>query len=173
MAGKSELLPNDYIIASGLVFSSDAGFTGITAGSFAYIGITTGALEVLILRRSYNSSESSLVVELFKATFTGGTAARTFNRRLNSAEPQPCTMLKDVTPGTLGTAITGAKLRAAQSGGSSQLEVDGDERRIYLEANTSYVIRFTNTGSGAADIGASLDYRKALKGNWEKVVPSA
>lgn len=173
MGSKAELLPNDFIIASGFVFSSDAGFAGVGAGTAVHIGVLTGSLEVLILQRSYGSSESQLTVELFEATFTGGTPARTFNRRLSSTEVQPAIVHAGVTPGALETAITGTTLRAATSGGSASLQVSGDERRIYLKEGTSYVIRMTNGGSGAAVIGTSFDYRKALKGNWEKVVPSA
>lgn len=173
MGSKAELLPNDFIIASGFVFSSDAVFADVGAGTAVHIGVLTGSLEVLILQRSYGSSESQLTVELFEATFTGGTPARTFNRRLSSTEPQPAVVKYGVTPGPLSEAITGVPLRAATSGGSASLQVSGDERRIYLKEATSYIIRLTNNGSGSASISASFDYRKALKGNWEKVVPSA
>lgn len=162
----------DYVIAQGLVFRSEVGYTGIAADGFAYTGITTGSQEVVILQRNYGSNQSSLAVELFEAGYSGGTPARTFNRRLSSSEPAPGTVMQGVTPGALGNAITGAKLRAGTSTGSASLEVDGDDSRIYLKANTSYVVRYTNTGSGNAEIGNSFDYRKVLKGPWDRIIES-
>lgn len=173
MAGKTELFPGDFIIASGLVFSSEAAASGIAAAGATHIGIIPGANELVILSRSYGSTESAMTIELFEATFTGGTPARTFNRRLSSAEVQPAIVHAGVTPGTLGAAITGITLRAATSGGSAQLQVSGDEKRLYLKAATSYVVRLTNNGAGAATLSAAFDYRRALKGEWERVVVSA
>ncbi|MGL4315328.1 MAG: hypothetical protein ACRCTL_01740 [Pseudomonas sp.] len=78
-----------------------------------------------------------------------------------------------MTPGALGNAITGATLRATSTTGPSSLQVPGDESRIYLKANTSYVMRYTNGGTGVATIGNSIDFRKALKGPWDRAIESA
>lgn len=169
----TEFPVNEYIIASGLTFCSEAAVAGVAAAGTTHIGITTGANEVVVLQRAYSSTESSMTIELFEATFSAGSAARTFNRRLSSTEPAPATVMVGVTPGSLTTPITAANPRAATSGGSAQLQVPGDERRIYLKASTSYVVRLTNNGASAATLAASFDYRRALKGEWEKVVVSA
>lgn len=168
---KNELMPDDYLIAQGLIFRTELAYTGVTASGFAYTGIQTGN-EVVILQRAYSSTESVLTVELFEASFTGGTAARTLNRRFNSTEPNPLTVMQGVTPGTLGTALTGVTLRATTSTGSAQLAISGDDSRLYLKPNTSYIVRYTNGGAGAATIGNSFDYRKTLTGSWEKPIGS-
>lgn len=173
MGGKTELFPNDFILASGLVFSSEAAVSGIAAAGATHIGIMPGANELVILSRSYGSTESAMTIELFEASFSGGTPARTFNRRLSSTEPNPATVMAGVTPGALSSAITGVTLRAQTSGGSAQLQVSGDEKRLYLKAATSYVVRLTNNGTGAATVSAAFDYRRALKGEWERLVVSA
>lgn len=170
----------DYLVAQGLVFRIELGYSGVGAGSYAYTGVTTGNQEVVVLQRSFGSSESVLTAELFEASFSGGTAPNTggtsprlFNRRLSSTEPAPATVLQGVTPGALGNAITAATLRAGSTTGSASLQVSGDESRIYLKANTSYVIRYTNGGAGAASIGNSIDFRKVLKGPWDRAIESA
>lgn len=173
MGGKTELFPNDFILASGLVFSAEAAVNNIASSGTTHIGIMPGANELVILSRSYGSTESAMTIELFEATFTGGAPARTFNRRLSSQEPAPATVMVGVTPSALTTPITGVTLRAQTSGGSAQLQVSGDEKRLYLKAATSYVVRLTNNGAGAATLSTAFDYRRALKGEWERVVVSA
>lgn len=49
----------------------------------------------------------------------------------------------------------------------------GDEKRLYLKAATSYVARLASNWAGAATLSAAFDYRRALKGEWERVVVSA
>lgn len=169
---QTEMLPNDYLIAQGLIFRSEVAYTGIAAGTFAYTGITTGADEVVILQRAYSSTEPILTVELFEASFTLGAAARTLNRRFNSPEQAPGAVMQGVTPGALGNAITGVTLRAATSTGAATLAISGDDSRLYLNPLTSYVVRYTNGGSGSATIANSFDFRKALAGNWERTLGS-
>lgn len=173
MGGKTELFPNDFILASGLVFSSEISVSNIPASGATHIGITTGANELVILSRSYGSTESAMSIELYEADFSVGSPARTFNRRLSSTEPAPAAVLFNVTPGTLGSPITTATLRAPTSGGSAQLQVSGDEKRIYLKAQKNYIVKLTNLGGNSASLSAAFDYRRALKGEWERVVVSA
>lgn len=169
---QNQLAPNDYLAAQGLVWRSEVSFTGVAAAGFAYLGITTGADEVVILQRAYSSSEAVLTVELFEATFTGGTDARTLNRRFKqAAEAKPATVKFGVTPGTLpGAPITGLTLRAGVSTGSAQLAVTGDDSHLYLEAGKSYVVRYTNGGANPANISNSFDWRKVLGGSWERIL---
>lgn len=164
---------DEFVIAQGLVFRAELGYAGIAAAGVAYTGIQTGSDEIVVLQRAYSSSESILLVELFETTFTVGTDPRVLNRRFNSLQVVPATVKQGVTPGALGTAITGVTLRASTSTGSAALSVASDDSRLYLKPNTSYVVRYTNQGAAAATIGNSFDFRKALKANWDGVLVSA
>lgn len=162
---------DQFVIAQGLVFRAELGYSGVTATTgVAYTGITTGPDEICVLQRSYNSSEAALQIDLFEATFTAGTDARVWNRRLSSQRVSPVTIKQGVTPDALGAVITGTVLRAGTTAGIS---LSGDESRLYLKPNTSYVVRYTNLGAGVAVIGNAFDFRKALKGNWDGVLVSA
>jgi hypothetical protein len=164
---------DEFVIAQGLVFRAEIGYSGIGAAGVAYTGITTGADEIAVLQRAYSSSEATLTVELFEATFTVGSTPRLLNRRLASAQVLPATIKQGVTPGALGTAITGATYRAVVSTGQASVAVPGDDSRLYLKANTSYVVRYTNDGGGTAAITNAFDFRKVLKGNWDGLLVSA
>lgn len=165
---------DEFVIAQGLVFRAEIGYTGVLATTgVAYTGVITGADEIVVLQRAYSSSEPKLQVDLFEATFSAGTPARTLNRRLNSGQIIPATVTQGVTPDALGAAITGVLLRASTSTGSAALSIASDDSRIYLKPNTSYVVRYSNLGSGAADISNAFDFRKVLKGPWDGVLVSA
>lgn len=164
---------NEFVIAQGLIFRAEISYAGIGAGAVVYTGITTGADEVAILQRAYSSSEAALTVELFEASFTVGTDPRLLNRRLANLSAAPATVKQGVTPGALTTPITGATYRAVIGTGQASVSVPGDDSRIYLKANTSYVVRYTNGGGNAASISNGFDFRKVLKGNWDGLLTSA
>lgn len=165
---------DEFVIAQGLVFRAEIGFTGVLATTgVAYVGVTTGADEICVLQRAYSSSENTLQVDLFETTFSAGTDPRIFNRRLNSQQAAPAIIKQGVTPGPLTTIITGVTLRAGTTVGTAAISLSGDESRLYLKPNTSYVVRFSNLGSGAATIGNAFDFRKVLKGNWDGQLVSA
>lgn len=164
---------DEYLIAQGLIFRAELSYAGVAAAGVAYTGIATGADEVVILQRSYSSSESTLTVELFEATFTPGGDPRLLNRRLAIASAAPATVKTGVTPGALGAVVTGNTYRASTGTGQTSVTVPGEDNKIYLKANTQYVVRYTNGGSNAATIGNALDFRKVLKGNWEGLLVSA
>lgn len=151
----------DDLVARGYVFRNEIGFTGVASGAAVYMGVTVGQTsELVVLGRSYSSSESVLVVELFEASFTGGTPARRINRRLSSTRTAPADFFIGVTPGALTTVLTGLTLRAGSTAGSASLQLAGDESKLYLKRGTQYVLRFTNGGSGVAAIGAAFDVRE-------------
>ncbi len=164
---------DEFVIAQGLVFRAELAFAGVAAAGFAYTGVTTGPDEIVVLQRAYTSSESILTAELYEASFTGGTPARTWNRRLASANVNPAGVFQGVVPGALGSIITGVTLRAGSTTGSSSVNVPGDESRLYLKPNTQYVVRYINQGAGAATIANGFDFRKVLKGNWDGMLVSA
>jgi len=164
---------DEYVIAAGLIFRAEMSFAGIAAAGLAYTGITTGADGLAILQRSYSSSESILTVELFEATFSAGTDPRLLNRQLAITAPPPATIKQGVTPGALGAALTGNTYRASVGTGQASVSIPGDDSRIYLKPNTSYVVRYTNGGATAATISNAFDFRKSLKGNWDGLLVSA
>ena len=165
---------DEYVVAQGLVFRAELGYTGVSASTgVAYTGITTGADEIAVLQRAYSSSEAILQVELFEATFTAGAAARVLNRRFASQHAVPATVMQGVTPDALTTVITAGTFRASTGTGQASVSVPGDDSRLYLKPNTSYVVRYTNLGINAATIGNSFDFRKTLKGSWDGVLVSA
>lgn len=122
---------DDYLAAQGLIFRTEISYAGIAAAGFAYTGVTTGADEVVILQRAYSSSDTILTVELFEATYSAGSAARTLNRRFANTDPLPATIMQGVTPGTLGAVLTGLTLRAATGTGTAALQVTGDDSHLY------------------------------------------
>lgn len=164
---------DDYLAAQGLIFRAEVSYAAVPAAGPVYTGVTTGADEVVILQRAYSSSDTAMTVELFEATYSAGTPARTLNRRFSNTDPLPATIVQGVTPGALGSPITGVTLRAATGTGTAALQITGDDSHLYLKANTSYVVRYTNGGSQAATLSNSFDFRKALKGNaWDKSLAS-
>lgn len=145
-------------IEQGVVFSAEFGATGVTSGTSVLIGFVTGTRPMIALDRSYSSSESLLTVELFEATFTGGTDIRTLNRNLVIGGTPPVQFKSGVTA-TLVTPITTATFRAGVSTGAAAVAVTSEAARLILKPSTSYVLRITNGGAGAATIGAGFTYR--------------
>lgn len=164
---------DEFVVAQGLVFRAELGFTGVAAAGVAYTGITTGAEEIAVLQRAYSSSEPILQVELFEATYSAGGTARILNRRFASQHAVPATVMQGVTPDALTTVITAGTFRASTGTGQASVSVPGDDSRLYLKPNTSYVVRYTNLGPNAATISNSFDFRKTLKGSWDGVLVSA
>jgi hypothetical protein len=160
-----DITQHDNMIALGLTHRYEVAFVGVASAASAYIGIVTGPEEVVVLGRTYVSDQSVLSVALHEASFTGGADTRHLNRRLSSNSPQPVASMKQgVTPGALGAIITGTKLRSPTSTGNSVLEIHENESKLYLKANTSYVVALTNGGNGTAEIGSSIDMRKVVAG---------
>lgn len=153
---------NEQMISQGYVFRAEYSTTGLAAAGTFHVGLLAGNDEVVIGTRSYSSSEAILTIELFEATYSAGTDPRIFNRRLNSQHIVPATVKVGVTPGTLGTPITAITLRAPGTTGSSSLQLTADDNLLYLKPNTSYVVRLTNGGAAAANIGSAFDFRRAV-----------
>lgn len=159
-----------FLIAQGLLFRAELSYTGVAASGVVYTGILTGADEICVPQRSYSSSEASMQIDLFEATFTAGSDPRVFNRRLSITQVAPATVKQGVTPGTLGTAISSINLRAATAAGTTP---ESDDSLFYLKPNTSYVVRYSNFGSATATISNWFDFRKVLKGGWDGIIASA
>lgn len=159
--------------ALGLVTRFEIG-ASVAAAGFYYVGLTTPVgPQVRVMSRQYSSSESSLTVELFEATWSAGSAVRTLNRNLAVTPTPPLTLLGNVTPGALGSVITGVTIRAATGTGTSAIQISGDESLLLLKANTNYVIRFTNSGGQIATVSAGLDLRQAMPSDYAALAPNA
>jgi len=130
-----------------------------TTGTY-YVGLTTPNAPIRVMGRAYSSSESPLTIELFEATFSAGSNTRTLNRDLSIATSPPAQFVSGVTPGALGTAITGLTLRAPTAGGTAQVSINSDDSILTLKRNTSYVVRFTNGGGANAIVSGAIDYRQ-------------
>lgn len=145
------------LIMDGLVWRAEFSRSGIAAAGIILLGFTTGANRVAFPSRSYRSDGQSMTVELFQTAQSSGAAVRHLNRRVGITAPPPFQIKADVTA-TPGTPITAAKFIAAASGGSAQAGIFGDANLLILEANTPYVLRLTNSGSGAAELAAAFDF---------------
>lgn len=151
---------NEYYAKMGLVYRSEIGavIAVATTGTY-FVGVQASPSRIRVLSRSYSSSESPLTIELFEATFTGGTPVRTLNANQNVGGTSPAPMFGGVTPGSLTTVITGLTLRAPTAGGTAQVSVNADDSVLILKENQPYVIRFTNGGGVNANIGAVINLR--------------
>jgi hypothetical protein len=149
-------------IELGQVWRAEHSAMAVAAAGVSYLGFVTSNVEMEALARNYGSSGNILLVELFEATFTGGTNVRTLNRKFSVSTPPPIQFKTGITPGALTTALTSTRVLATTSTGSAQVGVFPDSSLVLLKANTSYVLRMTNASAGVADLGASIDYREAL-----------
>ncbi|HGM4307274.1 TPA: hypothetical protein ACKPFN_003693 [Pseudomonas aeruginosa] len=123
-----------------------------------HFGFAIGERDMIALSREYFTMSTGLKVELFQATWSGGTQAKTINRRLDLKDsPPPVQWYQGVTPGSLGAAITGFEI---ESTSSNRVGKDGDKEPFIHTAMTSYVLRVTNTGSGNQPFSFSLDFRE-------------
>lgn len=145
-------------ILKGEMFSAEYSTTGLASAATYLVGITTGSRQVMILDRSYTSSESSLRVQLYEVTFSGGSDITRFNRNLIVGGTGPLTIKAGVTA-TLGTPITTATFISTSSANNIQLAIASDAQRFMLKPNTSYVVALTNTGAAAANIGSRFNFR--------------
>lgn len=142
----------------GQMYSTEFSAAGVLSAGTTLVGIQTGTRPLLIGDRSYSSTESSLRVELFEVSFTGGTDVNRYNRNIVIGGTGSVAIKSGVTA-TPVTAITTANFIATSSANNIQLALVNDGARLVLKPQTQYVIRFTNTGSATATIGARFNYR--------------
>lgn len=146
----------------GRIWRVSHGWTMDVAAPF-HFGFTVGESDLIALSREYFTMSTGLKVELFQATWSGGAPAKTINRRLEfKDQAPPIQWYQGVTPGALGEAITGFEV---QSSGPNRVGKDGDKEPFIHTAKASYVLRVTNTGSGAQPFTFAADYR--TKNPWE------
>lgn len=132
----------------------------LNAGDHLDFGFVVGERDMIALSRSYATLSTSLTVELYQATFTGGSTMHTINRRLaSSGDPKPAQFLYGVTPGALGTKVTGFVSEAATN---NRVGKDGDKEPFVHTALTSYVLRIINSGASTQTFQFSVEYREKI-----------
>lgn len=129
----------------------------ISAAGNYLVGLTTGARPVVYHDRSYISDVASFNVELFKNTYTGGTPIATGNRNFAIGGSGPVTHVAAPTA-TPTVLVASVRVLAGTSSGNAQAQIPENEKYI-LEPNTQYVLRLTNTASGAAVITFRWTYQ--------------
>lgn len=148
-------------IGNGIVYSAEYRQVGVAAAGQMLIGFTTTARPMVALDRGYSSTESSLTVELYEVTFTGGTNVTMYNRNQVIGGVSPILFKSGVTA-TLVTPITSRTFIASSSTGSATVAISTDASVIILKPSTSYVVRIVNNGATAATMGAGFTYRELL-----------
>lgn len=146
----------------GLIWRTDHVWS-MAAGASMYIGFAPGAADMIALTRDYFTLSTRLVVDLFEASFTGGTNMHTENRRFAMGNVAPVQFKHSVTPGALGTAKTGF---IAESTGPIRVGRQGDTEPFIHEAGKSYVLRITNGGASSTEFTFTLDFRSKIPGEY-------
>lgn len=128
-----------------------------------YFGFVVPAdADMVALSREYYSSGKSIKVDLYEASFTGGTPLTQMNRNLRfRASPYPMQFLHSVTPGALTDRIAGFEAEVA---GNVSVGRSGEVAIIVHQATKSYVLAIENMVAGAADYRFTMNYRMAIAG---------
>lgn len=140
----------------GLIWRVSHAWEMAAAATF-HFGFVVGERDMIALSREYFTMSTALKVELFQAAWAAGSPAKTINRRLDFKDlPPPVQWYQGITPGALGTEITGFEI---ESTSSNRIGKDGDKEPFIHTAMTSYVLRVTHTGSGNQPFTFAADYR--------------
>ncbi|WDY60382.1 hypothetical protein [Pseudomonas sp. PSKL.D1] len=151
------------LIKAGLIWRAEHSWS-MAADATLHFGFITSQRDMIALAREYFTFSTGIRVELFAATFTGGSAAKTINRKLALKDSAPpVQFIQGVTPSALGTPITGFEL---QSTSSNRVQKNGENEALIHPPQTSYVIRVTNTGTGNQLFTFSVDYREKIHGEY-------
>ncbi|MCY1482357.1 hypothetical protein D9M68_159120 [compost metagenome] len=141
---------------AGLVWRAEHSWS-MDAGAPMYFGFVVPNREMVALGREYNTDGTTLQVDLYQTTFTGGTPVETLNRRLKYRNnPPPLQLLHSVTPAGLTDRITGFKLSTQ---GAIRIGRLGEVEPFIHEELISYVLAISNNVAGVKDYAFSLDFR--------------
>jgi hypothetical protein len=122
-----------------------------------YFGFVCPASDVVALTREYLSDGNNMVVDLYQATFTGGTILAQTNRNLRKRlDTPPVAFRHSVTPGALTDRITGFSIT---TGGSVSVGKQGDISPFVHVALTSYVLKIGTVQNTSKSYKFTLDYR--------------
>lgn len=146
------------VLKEGRLFSIAHTTTSIAAAGTYLFGATTGSRPVVYHDRTYVSDVGSFLVELFKVSYTGGTPVTSGNRNFVIGGSGPVSHSAAPTATIAGSPVATVRVLAASATGNAQAQVPESEKYI-LEPNTQYVLRLTNTGSGAGTITFRWTYQ--------------
>lgn len=123
----------------------------VAASTTVYVGFITGAAAVALMDRIVTTDGNDAVFQLHEdTTYTGGAASSLLNRNRTSAAASPFSELKTgVTPGTLGTAITGVRLKGRPNDPFIQSSAAA---KIIMKPNTSHVLAMQNLHTATSDL---------------------
>lgn len=122
-----------------------------------YFGFVCPASDVVALAREYLSDGNNLVVDLYQATFTGGTILVQTNRNLRKRlDTPPVAFRHSITPGALTDRITGFRITTS---GSVSVGKQGDIAPFVHVALTSYVLKISTVQNTSKSYKFTLDYR--------------
>lgn len=128
-----------------------------------FFGFVVPGVKMVALARDYYAESNGIQVDLYQASFTGGTEVYTINRDLELRnETPPVQFYWGVAPGVLTDRITG--FAQALQGGGSRIGIRGDLQPFVHDALTSYVLAIKNTGNGAAPFSFAVDFRLMFPG---------
>lgn len=151
---------------AGEVFVFSAILAALASGTTNYTSFVTGSQPVMVDRRSYGTSASSLTVRLWEGVSgnTGGTPILGTNRNRTAQAllvPAPVTCLGAITPGALGTPIF--TLNLVDTNQVSAAFGDPDTDKIELAPNTTYVLGVTNNDGAPKDAAWSFLMRRVAR----------
>lgn len=144
-------------LKEGRLYSINHTSPSIAAAGNYLVGLTTGSRPVVYHDRTYISDVASFLVELFRVDYTGGTPIAVSNRNFVIGGSGPVTHVAAPTA-TPANLVASVRALAGTSTGNAQAQIPENEKYI-LDANTQYVLRLTNTASGAAVITFRWTYQ--------------
>lgn len=149
-------------IMQGLIWRAEHAWSMGTLAPMHFGFVTPAAAEMAALGREYYSDGKSLKVDLYEASFTGGTIVTQLNRRLIYRQNTPPVIIRHgVTPGALTNRVTGFEVSTA---GTISVGRNKDTDMLLHEAEKSYVLAIENMTAGTQKYTFALDYRLMIPG---------
>lgn len=155
----SAIVTRDTLLASavrGLIWRAEHTWT-MDAGAPMYFGWVVPEIKMVSLGREYITPGKSLKVDLYEASFTGGTNVTTLNRDLGvSGALTPIQAKHSVTPGALTNRITGFNVETL---GAVRVGRLGNIEPYMHPPLVSYVLAIENLIAGAEPYSFFFDFR--------------
>lgn len=149
-------------IMQGLVWRAEHAWTMGTLTPMYFGFITPEHAEMVAIGREYYTDGKSLKVDLYEASFSGGTVIQQLNRRMiNRLATPPIIMRHTVTPGALTTRVTGFE---ATTVATISVGKNDDHDLLIHDPGKSYVLAIENMIAGTQKYSFALDYRLMIPG---------
>jgi len=151
------------LLGQGKINTVQVGIAALVTDASSYVRVTVGANGMVVLTQAFTSSEEAVEIALYEGAATGGTPNVVVNRNQNYPPENSIGFLVGATY-TPGTPILKTVFRAGTTGNNASLVINAENSKLYLKANTAYVIGIKNLAGQAADIGMSLTFRETVNG---------